>query len=91
MVPDPGRRIAWQNQLRTNQRVSSDNAAQYDRRRRRDRGRPAFGLASVLKLLLLVAVVVLLARNPGLRAELWTLAQNLGAYVQGLWADTRSG
>ncbi|MET8026908.1 hypothetical protein [Streptomyces avermitilis] len=89
MVPDPGRRIAWQNQLRTNQRVSSDNAAQYDRRRRR--GRPASGLAGVLKLLLLVAVVVLLARNPGLRAELWTLAQNLGAYVQGLWADTRSG
>ncbi|MET7848673.1 hypothetical protein ABZT48_10660 [Streptomyces avermitilis] len=86
MVPDPGRRIAWQNQLRTNQRVSSDNGAQYDRR-----GRPASGLAGVLKLLLLVAVVVLLARNPGLRAELWTLAQNLGAYVQGLWADTRSG
>ncbi|MFE9997707.1 hypothetical protein [Streptomyces avermitilis] len=92
MVPNPGRQIAWQNQLRTNQQVFSDNAAQYDRRRRRrNRGRPASGLAGVLKLLLLVAVVVLLAENPGLRAELWTFAQNLGAYVQGLWADTRNG
>ncbi|MET7907426.1 hypothetical protein ACFYS7_03070 [Streptomyces avermitilis] len=91
MVPDPGRQMAWQNQLRTNQQVSSNNVAQYDRRRRRSRGRPAAALAGLLKLLLLVAVVVLLAENPGLRAELWTFAQNLGAYVQDLWADTQNG
>ena len=51
-------------------------------RRRRARGGSGSGLGGLLKLLILVAVVVFLARNPELRNAIETFARNLLAHVQ---------
>ncbi|MFI7502396.1 hypothetical protein ACIBVL_28715 [Streptomyces sp. NPDC049687] len=45
-------------------------------------GRSGSGLGGLLRLLLLVVVAAVLVRNPELRADLWTFAQNVWTDVQ---------
>jgi hypothetical protein len=77
MFPDP----AWQAQQRQHEQRRFREMNEASARRSRSRSRT--GLGGLLKFLLLVAVVVLLVKNPELRTEAWT-------FVQHFWTDVQN-
>ncbi len=90
MFPDPGMQAAQQHHSDAARRFRemNDHMDAQRRHRNRVRGRSGSGLGGLLKLILVVAVVVFLAQNPELRAESWTLVQDLWANVQNSQADS---
>jgi hypothetical protein len=83
MFPDPGMQAAQQaSDAARRFREMNDHMDAQRRRRNRMRGRSGSGLGGLLKLILVAAVVVFLVQNPELRAEAWTLVQDLWANVQ---------
>ncbi|MGA4844318.1 hypothetical protein [Streptomyces sp. G45] len=91
MFPDPAQQASQQAFNDAVRRQANDRHMDAMRRRSsRNGGRSGSGLGGLLQFLVLVVGAVVLVRNPELRADLWTFAQNVWADVQRLWADAQS-